>query len=165
MPTLVSTTLEVCGAPWLIAVLLVALVNLGVALKLTFGSRSVVALVAFMPVAFLPLGIGIIGSLISLTQAIEVGMDPSASPTVSQGNEILVAMALLPVAVGGALAVPSYAAAAFGRFWLATRAAAPSSISAAATTTNASLSTSSGDEMAYQAYADLVTTAGHRKSK
>lgn len=162
MSTLISTVLDVCGPGWLIALCLAAVVNLGVAIRLAFFKKSVVALVAFFPIATLPMWIGILGSLLSLTQVIDLGMDREMANDTLNMN-VLIAMAMLPVVVGASLSIPSYAVAAYGRFWLATR-TMPSPV-AATTAAQEKQDVLAADEMAYQQYADTLAGSGHRRSR
>jgi hypothetical protein len=155
--TLVSTVLDVCGAGWLIALCLAAVFNLGVAIRLSFFTRSVVALVAFFPIATLPLWIGIFGSLLSLTQVIELGLDREMASEAVNMN-VLIAMALLPTVVGATLSIPAYATAAYGRFWLATKTMPTSRASAVG-----EKGALAADEQAYQQYADSLAGSGHRR--
>ena len=159
MPTFITTISDVCGYAWLAVVCLVALVNFGVALKLVFSTRSVIAVVAFLPVTFVPLWIGVIGSLLSLTQAVELGMSGAGE---ALNSNLMIAMALLPLAVGGALSVPAYVACAFGRLWLATAGTLSRGAEVHPKSTK-TVEAAIDDDVAFQNYADLVTSAGHRR--
>lgn len=163
MVSIIKTVLDVCGPGWLSILTLVAVINLIVAARLTFVSRSVIGLVSFLPVSLIPLWIGVLGSLFSLTQAIELSV---AGESDGLGSNLLIAMALLPFAVGASFCIPAYALAAFGRLWLATRSMA----SATVKSTNVkgiseAQSLAKADEAAYEQYADMVNTSGHRRNR
>lgn len=151
---LITTIFEVCGTGWLIVACLVALLNFIAAVLLTFRNRSVIALVAFGSVTLFPLWIGVIGCLLSIVEAIQLGMSGEAN---SLNTNLLVAMSLLPLAVGSALCIPAYATASLGRLWLATRGVAPPTASTPIKSVSAG-----DDEMAFQQYAEAVTVARQR---
>ncbi len=153
---MLTTILDVCGRGWLIAVVLVALINLAFAIKLVFVNRSVIALVAFGPIAVLPLWLGVIGCMLSITDAIQLGMSGEAN---SLNTNLLVALALLPLVVGAALCIPAFFVSSFGRFWLATRSVAAKTVS------KETASSASNDDLAFQQYSDMVSTTGHRRAR
>ncbi|MEZ6136551.1 MAG: hypothetical protein R3C53_16775 [Pirellulaceae bacterium] len=160
MPALFRTILDVCGPGWLAILCLAAAINLGVALRLTFRLQSVVALVAFSPIAGLPLWIGIVGSLVNLAEAIELGSDRAIAGSVMEFN-VLVAMALLPAFVGAVLTLPAYVVATYGRFWLVTRSVGE----VAKPTEDLKAAAPDADELAYQQYAESVAVGGYRRNK
>ncbi len=161
MSQLFATAKEVCGVPWLAITLIVAVMNVLVAIRLVFFSRSVVGLVAFMPVAFLPFVLGVLASTTGLLQSIEISVGDAAS---KDNPTLLLCWALLPLVLGGAMSTPAYAIASLGRLWLATRGTKQTQQSEISRV-ELKAQKAASDEAAYQAYADFVNSAGHRKSK
>ena len=140
---------------------LVAAINVVVALRLVFFSQSVVGLVAFMPVAFLPFVLGVLAATTGLLQSIEISVGDASS---KENPALLLSWALLPLVLGGAMSTPAYAIASLGRLWLATRSARqPKHIEPSRADLRAQKATA--DDAAYQAYAEFVNTTGHRKGK
>lgn len=158
---MLSTAQEVCGTPWLVIAIVIALLNTLVALRLVFFTQSVVSLVAFKPVAFLPLVLGVLSSSLGLLQSLEIAMSEDSGEA---NPALLLSWGLLPVVLGGALSTPAFTIAALGRLWLATRVIRTPSPKQP---TRAALKAQqdADDEAAYQSYADFVNGAGHRKSK
>ncbi len=156
-----ATAQEVCGVPWLCVTALVALMNVFVAIRLVFFSQSVISLVAFMPVSFLPFLLGVLASTTGLLQSIEISIGDAAS---KDNPALLLSWALLPLVLGGAMSCPAYTIAALGRLWLATRGARqPKQIEPSRADQKAQKT--AADDAAYQAYADFVNTTGHRKGR
>ncbi len=156
-----ATCQEICGTPWLIIASTIALLNFLVAVRLVFVSQSVIQIVAFKPVTFLPFVLGVIAATTGLIQSVEV----SISDQSSQSNPtLLLAWGVLPLFVGGTLSVPAFTLAAFGRLWLATRGVKKPTTSEP---THRELKEKqlAADEASYQSYADFVNSAGHRKGR
>lgn len=157
---MISTATAVCGLPWLVIAASVALVNVALALRLVFASRSVVGLVSFMPVTFLPLAIGVVGSAPGLLQAVAIAVGATADS--EKNAALLLSWALVPLVLGGAFSVPAYSIGALGRFWLANRGPRVQA-KVEPTRSDIMAAKTAADEMAYQAYADQVTSSGHRR--
>ncbi len=135
--------------------------NFIVALRLVVVSQSVINIVAFKPVTFLPLALGVMASTTGLLQSIEFSVnDPSAqaNPT------LLLAWGILPLFVGATLSLPAFLLAALGRLWLATR-GAKLPVSTEPTRQELKEKQRASDEAAYQSYADFLNSSGHRKGK
>ena len=161
MAQLFTTIQEVCGMPWLCITSLVAAMNVVVALRLVFFSQSVVGLVAFMPVSFLPLVLGVLAATTGLLQSIEISIGDALS---RENPALLLSWALLPLLLGGAMSTPAYAIASLGRLWLATRGSRQPQ-QTESTRADRKSQNGADNDAAYQAYADFVNTTGHRKSK
>jgi hypothetical protein len=135
--------------------------NVVVAIRLVFFSQSVVGLVAFTPVSFLPFVLGVLASTAGLLQSIEISIGDAAS---KDNPALLLSWALLPLVLGGAMSSPAYAIASLGRLWLATRGARqPKQTEPSKADLKAQKEAT--DDAAYQAYADFVNTTGHRKGR
>jgi len=156
-----ATAQEVCGIPWLLVTSLIAVLNVVVAMRLVFFSQSVVGLVAFMPVAFLPLILGVLAAATGLLQSIEISVGDAAS---KDNPALLLSWALLPLVLGGAMSTPAYTIASLGRLWLATRGPRqPKQIESSRADLKSQKA--AADDASYKAYADFVNSSGHRKGK
>lgn len=156
-----ATTQEVCGSLWIYITSIVALLNVVVAIRLAFFSQSVVGLVAFMPVAFLPFALGVLAAATGLLQSIEVSVGDLAS---KENPALLLSWALLPLVLGGAMSTPAYAIASLGRLWLATRGVKRPNL---LETSRAELKARkvASDDASLQAYAEYLDASGHRRSR
>lgn len=135
--------------------------NVLVAIRLVFFSKSIVGLVAFVPVAFLPFVLGVLASTTGLLQSIEISVGDAAS---KDNPTLLLCWALLPLVLGGAMSTPAFTIASLGRLWLATRGPrqpTPTDPSKA----DIRAQKAAADDAAYQAYADFVNSTGHRKGR
>lgn len=156
-----ATAHEVCGVPWLCITAVIALMNIAVAIRLVFFSQSVVGLVAFVPVAFLPFALGVLAAATGLLQSIEISIGDEAS---KDNPALLLSWALLPLLLGGAMSTPAFAIASLGRLWLATRGAKqPKQVEPSKGELKAKKAID--DDAAFQAFADMVNSGGHRKGR
>ncbi len=113
-----------------------------------------------MPIIFLPLAIGVVGSAVGLVQAIELAIEDGER---DRNVVLLLSWALLPVVLGGALCCPAYFVAALGRLWLVGTRPGITKPQIESPSTDSFAQRLASDEQAYQAYADLVTASGHRR--
>jgi hypothetical protein len=116
--SLVSLLVLTCGVEFLVSLLVVEVVLLGVAFYLAFGLRAQFALNAFLPLTFVPLFIGSLCSLMTLSISIDL-MQAVDSPSAEVSNGVmLLGMSTVPVLFSVILVAPAFLVVVWGRIWL-----------------------------------------------
>lgn len=115
---LISLLMITCGIEYFISLLAVEAVLVMVAFYLSFGLRAQYALTLFMPLTFMPLFIGALCSLVTLSISVDLMRSADARSLAQPDGVLLLGMSAIPVLFGVVLTMPAFMVVVWGRIWL-----------------------------------------------
>lgn len=115
-----SLLVDLCGTPLLVVLTILSLALSVMAFCLTFGLKQQMLLIAFMPLAVLPIAAGLATTFFSVVSSI--GQQLETDTAVALDSGFLIQMHMVPVLAGMLAAMPPLVIASVGRWMLAWRA-------------------------------------------